>query len=41
MRWNKIPTTFDGEEEIIEGISEVLVKNQTEEEYKLIGKIKI
>ncbi len=41
MSWNKIPTTFDGEEDICEEISEILVKSQTEEEYKLIGKIKI
>jgi len=40
MRWNKIPLTFDGEEEIIEGITELLVKTQ-EEDYKLIGNIKV
>jgi hypothetical protein len=41
MRWNKIPESFDGEEEICEGISEVLAKTQTEEEFKLIGNIQI
>ncbi len=37
MRWNKIPSTFDGEEEIVEGISEVLVKSINENNYKLIS----
>lgn len=36
MRWNKIPDSFV-KEEIIEGISEVSLKTQTEEEYKLIS----
>lgn len=42
MRWNKMPSTFDGNEEICEGISEVLVKKSIKvEDYKLIGKIKV
>lgn len=36
MRWNKIPDVFDGEEEICDGISEISVKTETEEEYNLI-----
>lgn len=36
MRWNKVPEAFDGEEEICEGISEISVKIETEEEYNLI-----
>ena len=41
MRWNKIPDSFDGEEEVCEAISEILVQNQTEEELRLIGNIKV
>ena len=38
MRWNKIPDSFDGEEEIMNGISEISVKIETEEEeYNLIS----
>ena len=36
MRWNKIPDVFDGKEEICDGISEISVKTETEEEYNLI-----
>ncbi len=36
MRWNKIPTVFDGKEEICDEISKISVKTETEEEYSLI-----
>jgi len=36
MRWNKIPSSYDGNEGIIEEISEVSLKTQNEEEFKLI-----
>jgi len=40
MRWNKIPTGFD-EEDVCEGISEISVETDTDEELELIGSITI